>query len=96
MFRLYCTWKSAAMAPHIALEEIGAPYELAFIDFSEPWPEDYLKLNPHRKVPSLVDETGEVTLPAPSVVPKKGWSSTKTHASILGYWLEVTGIWSSA
>jgi glutathione S-transferase len=60
VFRLYYTWKSAAMAPHIALEEIGAPYELAFIDFNEPWPEDYLKLNPHRKVPSLIDETGEV------------------------------------
>jgi len=60
MMRLYYTWKSAAMAPHIALEEIGAPYELAFIDFSEPWPKDYLKLNPHRKVPTLVDEAGQV------------------------------------
>ncbi len=60
MFRLYYTWVSAAMAPHIALEEIGAPYELAFVDFGEPWPDDYLKLNPHRKVPSLIDETGEV------------------------------------
>jgi len=60
MYRLFCTWKSAAMAPHIALEEIGAPYELVHIDFDKPWPEDYLRLNPHRKVPTLVDERGAV------------------------------------
>jgi len=60
MTTLYYTWKSASMAPHIALEEIGAPYDLAFIDFDKPWPEDYLRLNPHRKVPTLVEDDGTV------------------------------------
>lgn len=59
-YTLYVTWKSAAMAPHIALEEIGAPYTLAHIDFDQPWPEEYLRLNPHRKVPTLVTPEGAV------------------------------------
>lgn len=58
-YTLYVTWKSAAMAPHIALEEIGAPYTLAHIDFDRPWPQDYLALNPHRKVPTLVTPQGD-------------------------------------
>jgi glutathione S-transferase len=68
MMRLYYTWKSAAMAPHIALEEIGAAYELVYIDFSKPWPRDYLKLNPHRKVPTLVDDDGEVFYQAAAIL----------------------------
>lgn len=55
MHKLFCTWKSAAMASHIAPEEISTPYELAFINFDKPWPQDYLALNPNRKVPTLVD-----------------------------------------
>ncbi|MDA0220285.1 MAG: glutathione S-transferase family protein [Proteobacteria bacterium] len=65
---LYVTLKSAAMAPHIALEEIGAPYTLAHIDFEQPWPEDYLRLNPHRKVPTLVTPEGEVIYQAAAIL----------------------------
>lgn len=68
MYRLYVTWKSAAMAPHIALEEIGAPYELCHIDFDKPWPEDYLRLNPHRKVPTLVTPEGAVVYQAAAIL----------------------------
>lgn len=68
MYKLFCTWKSAAMAPHIALEEIGAPYELAFIDFDLPWPEDYLAINPNRKVPTLVDPEGGVTYQSAAIL----------------------------
>ena len=68
MYKLFCTWKSAAMAPHIALEEIGAPYELAFIDFDLPWPEDYLALNPNRKVPTLIDPEGGVTYQSAAIL----------------------------
>ncbi len=68
MYRLYSTWKSAAMAPHIALEEIGAPYELLHIDFDQPWPQDYLALNPHHKVPTLVTPEGDVVYQSAAIL----------------------------
>ena len=40
-------------------------HRLRFIDFDEPWPEDYLAINPHRKVPSLIETSTE---PAPDTV----------------------------
>jgi glutathione S-transferase len=56
MYLLYWSPGSAAMAPHGALEEAGAKYELAPVDadfraLREP---AYLKLNPNGKVPTLV------------------------------------------
>jgi glutathione S-transferase len=45
------------MAPHILLREIGAPHELALTDTetgAQKRPE-YLRLNPHSRVPTLVD-----------------------------------------
>ena len=68
MYKLFCTWKSAAMGPHIALLEIGVPFELAFIDFDEPWPAEYLALNPHRKVPTLIDPDGTVTYQSAAIL----------------------------
>lgn len=67
-YTLYVTWKSAAMAPHMALEAIGAPYRLAHIDFDQPWPEDYLALNPHRKVPTLVTPQGAAIYQAAAIL----------------------------
>jgi glutathione S-transferase len=48
---------TAAMVPHILLEELGAPYRLIFVDrtvgaHKEP---EYLKLNPNGLIPVLVD-----------------------------------------
>ena len=43
------------MGCHAALEELGADYALRFVDFEQPWPRDDLALNPHRKVPTLLD-----------------------------------------
>lgn len=54
-YELSWTWNSAAMGCHAALEEIGAPYSLRFIDFDKPWPKDDLERNPNRKVPTLID-----------------------------------------
>jgi glutathione S-transferase len=56
MYLLYWSPGSASMAPHGALEEAGAKYELALIDpdfraLREP---AYLQLNPNGKVPTLV------------------------------------------
>ncbi|MBL8670241.1 MAG: glutathione S-transferase family protein [Alphaproteobacteria bacterium] len=44
------------MAPHAALEEIGAPYELKLLDTAkgEHKRPEYLKLNPNGRVPTLL------------------------------------------
>jgi glutathione S-transferase len=56
MYKLYWAPGSAAMTPHAVLEDIGAPFELIRIDTSkgEQRSPDYLKLNPHARVPTLV------------------------------------------
>jgi glutathione S-transferase len=68
MYTLYYTTRSytsepTSMIPHVALEEIGAPYENVEVELEPSPPDWYLQLNPHGKVPSLVDrgeaEVGE-------------------------------------
>jgi len=48
---------NASMAPHCLLEEIGQPFELAFVDRAQDAHKsaDYLKLNPNGLIPVLVD-----------------------------------------
>jgi glutathione S-transferase len=57
MYKLYYSPGSAAMAPHAALEEVGAPHELIRVDTASGQHKraDYLKLNPHGRVPTLAD-----------------------------------------
>jgi glutathione S-transferase len=45
------------MAPHAALAEIGCPYEVVAVEFENPAdaPEEYRRLNPHGRVPTLED-----------------------------------------
>jgi glutathione S-transferase len=62
MYQLYYFPDNASLAPHMVLEEIGAPFKLVFLDrahnaHKKP---DYLKLNPHGQIPTLVD--GELVL----------------------------------
>ena len=57
MYQLYYYPSNASLAPHIVLEEIGAPYELVLVDrdaqaHKQP---DYLKLNPSGLIPVLID-----------------------------------------
>lgn len=56
MYQLYWSPGSASMAPHGALEEAGARYELKLtnVDAGAHRAPDYLKLNPNAKVPTLV------------------------------------------
>ncbi len=57
MYKLFYSPGSAAMAPHAALEETGAPHELVLVDMKSNAHKalDYLKLNPNGRVPTLVD-----------------------------------------
>jgi glutathione S-transferase len=57
MYRLYYDRGSANMAPHAILEEIGAPHALVRVDKAAGDHRDpaYLALNPHARVPTLVD-----------------------------------------
>ena len=57
MIELYYAPSTAAMVPHILLEEIGVPYRRVLVDraagaHKQP---DYLKLNPNGLIPVLVD-----------------------------------------
>lgn len=62
MYRLYWDAGGANMAPHAVLEEIGAPFELIRVDLDSGRQRDpqYLKLNPHARVPTLVYDDGKV------------------------------------
>lgn len=62
MYKLYYYPGNANLAPHMLLEEIGARYELVLVDSArkEQKSPAYLKLNPHGRVPTLVD--GELVL----------------------------------
>ncbi|HYG86476.1 MAG TPA: glutathione S-transferase family protein [Azospirillum sp.] len=57
MYTLYLLPSSAAMAPHVLLREIGAPFEPVVLDGAraEHKAPAYLKLNPMGRVPTLTD-----------------------------------------
>jgi glutathione S-transferase len=57
MYTLYYYPGNASLFPHMLLREIGAPFELALVDRAQGAQNsaDYLKLNPHGRIPVLVD-----------------------------------------
>ena len=57
MIQLHYFPSTASMAPHILLEEIGAPFELRMVDRANAAHKrpEYLKLNPNGLIPVLVD-----------------------------------------
>ena len=57
MYKLYYYPGNANLVPHVLLQEIGAQYELALVDRDRQQHKstDYLKLNPHGRIPTLVD-----------------------------------------
>ena len=57
MRTLYYYPGNASMAPHMVLEEIGAPYELRLVDRDKGAHKasDYLRLNPNGLIPAFVD-----------------------------------------
>ena len=60
MYTLYYTTRSytteaTSLIPRIALEETGAEYDVVEVELMPSPPDWYLSLNPHGKLPSLVD-----------------------------------------
>src|SRR6516165_3522905 len=55
--KLYYAPGACSLAPHIALEEVGAPFELSRIDLTanQQNSPEYLRINPKGRVPALVD-----------------------------------------
>jgi glutathione S-transferase len=62
MYALYYYPGNASLTPHMALEEIGAKFELRLVDRNSEAHKspDYLRLNPNGLIPVLVD--GELVL----------------------------------
>lgn len=63
MFKLFFAPNTCALASHILLEEVGAPYEAVRVDFRTGGQRDpaYLAINPKGRVPSLVTDRGILT-----------------------------------
>jgi glutathione S-transferase len=57
MIQLHYHPGNASLAPHMLLEEIGAPFELVFVDRAHAAHRspEYLKLNPNGQIPVLVE-----------------------------------------
>lgn len=57
MITLYGMPSTASMAPHILLREIGLPFDLTLLnrEKAEHTSEEYRRLNPNGRVPTLVD-----------------------------------------
>lgn len=60
---LYLAPGASSMAPHIAMHEIGAPFESRWISFAkrEQRAPDFLAINPEGKVPTLLVDGGALT-----------------------------------
>ena len=57
MIQLHYYPSTASMAPHVLLEEIGAPFELVLVDRAQDVhkTQQYLKLNPNGLIPVLIE-----------------------------------------
>ena len=69
MLKLYSAPGTISLACQIALEEVGADYELVSVDFAQNAQRqpDYLAINPKSRVPALVTDHGVIT-EAPAIL----------------------------
>lgn len=103
MMQLHYYPSTAAMVPHILLEEIGAPYERVLVDRTRDAHKSprYLQLNPNGLIPVLTDgelalyETAAITLhlcdthPAAAMAPAVG-TAQRAHFYKWLMWLTNT------
>ncbi len=63
MLKFYYAPKTCALAVHLALEHIGAPYEAIKLDFSQQAQRspEFLSINPKGRVPAIVTDAGILT-----------------------------------
>ena len=63
MLKFYYAKNSAAYAPHILLEDVGADYDAIKINFAsgDQRSDAYLDINPKGRVPSLITDQGILT-----------------------------------
>lgn len=63
IFTLYYAKGTAALPPHIVLEELGTEYEARRLDFAkaDQRSADYLAINPKGRVPTLITPQGALT-----------------------------------
>ena len=63
MLKLYYMPGACSMVPHIALEETGAQFETALVDFAQgdQLKREFLKINPKARVPALETDRGVLT-----------------------------------
>lgn len=100
--KLYFSPGACSLASHIALEEVGIPYETQKIDTAagEQRSEAYLRINPRGRVPTLVvddriltENVGIMTYlggghPGAGIWPKKTWDQAKLVSTLA--WLSNT------
>lgn len=63
MLKLYYAPGTCALAPHIALQDVGADYRAINVDFAKEGQKqaEYLAINPKARVPALVTDRGILT-----------------------------------
>jgi len=77
MYILYARAGTGSIAPHIILEEIGAPHRVEWVSREDATRPDYLKLNPTGKVPTLRLPDGRLIFESAAMV----IHLTSTHPS---------------
>jgi glutathione S-transferase len=79
MLKLYYSPRACSLAPHVLLEEIGAPYELELVSIAEGKTRspEYLAINSKGRVPVLLTEEGEVLTELPAI----SWYLAQRQAS---------------
>ena len=80
MFELYYAPNTCALASHLALEHVQAPYRAVRVDFgkTEQRSAEYLRINPKGRVPALVTDRGVLTeTPAILQYIAQAWPASK-------------------
>ncbi|WP_457092874.1 glutathione S-transferase family protein [Microvirga sp. P5_D2] len=101
MLALYYSPGNASLLPHMLLREIGADFELRFVDQANKAQKrpEYLKLNPNGRIPVLVDgdlvlfETAAIALHLVDKFPQAGLApmvGTKERAEFYKWMMHLT------